>query len=127
MLFWRRRSGRIEIQTLFLTNNYMDEEKKCDCKRPWHGKGWLVKTLLVFIIVWVWVNIANGIEASHYVGETNGPATITVSGTGDIVATPNIATFDFTVTNEAASVADAQTQTTTKINAITAFLKKNNI
>ncbi len=105
----------------------MNEEKNCGCKKPWHRSRLLIKILICFLIVWVWVNIANGIEASHYIGETNGPATITVAGTGGIVATPNIATFDFTVTNEAASVADAQTQTTAKMNSITDFLKKNNI
>ncbi len=105
----------------------MNEDKKCECKKPWHRNRWIIKILGIFLIVWVWVNIVNGIEASHYIGETNGPATITVSGTGNIVATPDIATFDFTVTNTAASVADAQTQTTAKMNSITDFLKKNNI
>ena len=105
----------------------MNEEKKCDCKRPWHHHRWLVKILIVFLIIFVWVKISNDIKASHYIGETNGPATITVSGTGNIVATPDIATFDFTVANEASSVADAQTQTTNKIAAITTFLTKNNI
>ncbi len=105
----------------------MNEDKKCDCKKPWHRNRWIIKILGIFLIIWVWVNIVNTIEASHYIGETNGPATITVSGTGDVVATPNIATFDFTVTNTAAAVVDAQTQTTNKMNSIIDFLKKNNI
>ncbi len=104
----------------------MNEDKKFEYKKPWHKSHWLVKTLIVFLIIWVWVNILNTVETSHYIGETNGPATITVSGTGDVVATPDIATFDFTVTNTAAAVADAQTQTTNKMNSIIDFLKKNN-
>jgi len=105
----------------------MNEDKKCECKKPWHRNHILIKVLVCFLIVWVWVNIVNGLEASHYIGETNGPATINVSGTGNVVATPDIATFSFTVTNEAASVADAQTKTVTTMNSITDFLKKNNI
>ena len=105
----------------------MNEEKNFGYGKPWHKRSWLVKILVLFLIIWVWVNISNDMKAAHYIGETNGPATITVSGTGDIVATPNIATVSFTVTNEASAVADAQTQTTAKMNAVTDFLKKNNI
>ena len=106
----------------------MKEEKcDCECRKPWHKKHGVIILLGLALTVWVIVKIAGDVRAFHYIGETNGPATINVSGTGDIVATPNIATFDFTVTNEAASVADAQTKTTAKMNSITDFLKKNNI
>ena len=104
----------------------MNEDKKCECRKSWHHK-WPIKVLIIFLIIFVWVKILSGIEAMHYIGEPNGPATITVSGTGDIIATPNIATFDFTVTNESDSVADAQTKTTNTMNSITDFLKKNNV
>jgi uncharacterized protein YggE len=43
--------------------------------------------------------------------------TITVSGKGEIPTIPDIATFDFSVTETAKTVADAQTAATTKINA----------
>ncbi len=106
----------------------MNEEKNCDCeKKPWHHNKWLMKILIVFVIVWVWTSISNNMRAAHYIGETNGPATINVSGTGDIVATPDTATFSFMVTNEASSVGDAQTKTTSKMNAVKDFLKKSNI
>lgn len=116
------------FRTLVANNKIMNEEKKCCCdKKPWHHNKWLIKILICFVIVWIWVNISNDMKASHYIGETNGPATITVSGTGDIVATPDTATFSFTVTNTASSVADAQTQTTAQMNSVKDFLKKNNI
>ena len=106
----------------------MKEEKcDCECQKPWHKKHGVIILLGLALTVWVIVKIAGDVRAFHYIGETNGPATINVSGTGDIVATPDIATFDFTVTNEATSVADAQTKTTAKMNSITDFLKKNNI
>ncbi len=42
--------------------------------------------------------------------------TITVTGTGDAYAIPDVATFSFSVTENAKTVSDAQTQATTKIN-----------
>ena len=42
--------------------------------------------------------------------------TISVSGTGETFSIPDIATFSFSVTENAKTVADAQTQATTKIN-----------
>ncbi len=103
----------------------MNEDQKCECRKNCHRHRWPIKVLAIVLIFWVCVKIGNrNVKASHYIGETNGPATITVSGTGDIVATPDVATFDFTVTNEAASVADAQTQTTSKMNSISDFSRK---
>ncbi|MFA6554581.1 MAG: SIMPL domain-containing protein [Candidatus Paceibacterota bacterium] len=43
--------------------------------------------------------------------------TITVEGTGDAIAVPDIATFSFSVTETAKTVADAQDQATAKMNS----------
>lgn len=105
----------------------MNEEQKIDWRKNLIKRRWPFTILVILLSLWIVVKIANDIRAYHYIGETNGPAMITVSGTGDVVATPDIATLDFSVTNEAASVSDAQAQTTKTMNAITDFLKKNNV
>lgn len=105
----------------------MNEDKNFEYRKHWHKSGWAIKLLALALTLFVLVKVVSDIRAFHYIGETNGPATITVSGTGDVVATPNIATVDFSVTNQATSVATAQAQTTTAANAIIAFLEKNGV
>lgn len=64
------------------------------------------------------VFIVKEIKAIGYVGANpNQTNTITVDGTGDAFAAPDVATFTFTVTETAKTVADAQTAATTKLNA----------
>lgn len=53
--------------------------------------------------------------------------TISVSGTGEVVAVPDIATFSFSVSEESASVADAQGKSAKSINNITDYLTKNSV
>jgi uncharacterized protein YggE len=103
------------------------EEKKCECLRLWGRRSGAIRLLAIALTVLVLVKVIAIVRSYPYIGETNGPATISVSGTGDVVAIPNIATFDFSVTNEASDVASAQTKTTDAANAILAFLKKNGI
>ena len=57
------------------------------------------------------------------------PATnvISVSGKGEAVTVPDIATFSFTVSADAKAVTDAQSTVTTKMNVILQALKKQNI
>ncbi|MDE2038248.1 MAG: SIMPL domain-containing protein [Patescibacteria group bacterium] len=61
-------------------------------------------------------------KSIEYVGANpNQTDTITVSGTGDALATPDVATFSFSVTETAKTVADAQSAATAKIDkALTA-------
>lgn len=49
--------------------------------------------------------------------------TINVSGHGEAMAIPDIATFSFSVVSNKASVAEAQTDATTKANTLTDYLK----
>jgi uncharacterized protein YggE len=53
--------------------------------------------------------------------------TITVSGTGDVFAVPDTATFSFTVMNTAKDVTTAQTSVNTKGNDIIAYLKQASV
>jgi hypothetical protein len=53
--------------------------------------------------------------------------TITVSGTGDVVVKPDIATVSFGVSAENLDVAKAQTDSATKMNSIIDLLKKDGV
>lgn len=53
--------------------------------------------------------------------------TINVSGTGEVVAVPDIATFTFGVSNESLNVGDAQTKSAQAINDITNYLTTNGV
>ncbi len=73
-----------------------------------------VGLLAVFLAV---VSIKE-LKSIAYVGKSDTVVnTITVDGTGDAVAIPDIATFSFTVTETAKAVVDAQKLATDKVNA----------
>jgi uncharacterized protein len=52
-----------------------------------------------------------------------GPTTISISGTGEVMAKPDIAQFSFSVRGDGADAAAAQEKSGTIINAITEYLK----
>ena len=53
--------------------------------------------------------------------------TISVSGTGEVVAVPDIATFSFSVTEESLNITDSQNKSAKSINDITEYLTKNGV
>lgn len=53
--------------------------------------------------------------------------TISVSGSGEVVAVPDIATFSFSAVEESLNVADAQSKSAKSINDITDYLTKNGV
>jgi uncharacterized protein len=57
----------------------------------------------------------------------NIPASISVSGTGEVKVVPNIATFTYAVVEEGRDVNEAQTKMTTKANQALDFLKSQGI
>ena len=74
------------------------------------------------------VEVISGLEGLRYVGAGITPAnTISVSGHGQIFATPDIATFTYSVVADKPTVAAAQTAATTASNAITSYLKSAGI
>jgi len=82
-------------------------------ERFWKADGAL-GLLAIFLIV---VSIKE-LKAIGYVGvNPQGPNTITVSGTGDAMAAPDVATFSFTVTETKTTVSDAQKAATDKVNS----------
>jgi len=82
-------------------------------------RAWKIATILFAMLsAFVAVLIVKELKSIAYVGAdvpvTN---TIAVSGTGDAVAVPDVATFSFGVSETAKTVSDAQTAATNKINA----------
>ncbi len=73
------------------------------------------------------VQVIAEFKGLKYIGGQNMMASISVSGKGEVVAMPDIATFSFSVTEESPVVATAQADATKKMNDILAFLKKNGV
>ncbi len=81
--------------------------------------------MLGLLVAFTAVKLIGEIKGIKYIGETPDPTNvITVNGTADVLTTPDIATFSFTVSQEAPVVADAQKKSTDKMNAILAYIKK---
>lgn len=88
----------------------------------------LAVTLLALLVAFVAVKTVSDIKSIRYIGSgMSGVNAITVSGTGEVIAAPDIATFTFTVSEEAPTVPAAQKKATEKMNAILAYVKKSNI
>jgi hypothetical protein len=91
----------------------------------------LRKALLIMVCVlavFLLVEAVGSIMSWRYVGSGIAPTnTISVSGHGEVLSVPDVATFTFSVVSDKATVADAQKDATTKANAITAYVKSQNI
>lgn len=81
----------------------------------------LVLTILALFLV---VEVVKGIKEFKYIGG-GVPVTnvVTITGVGEVFAVPDIATFSFSVVEEAATVGQAQEVATEKMNSILAYLK----
>lgn len=83
-----------------------------------------ITTLAGILIALAAVFLVKEIKSIGYVGaSTDMTNTITVDGTGDATAIPDVATFSFSVNETAKTVADAQTAATAKINAALASVR----
>ena len=68
------------------------------------------------------------VKSYRYIGSyPSSPSSINVSGKGEVVGIPDIATFSFSVTEESLVVSEAQTESARKVNAILDYLKKNGV
>ncbi len=97
----------------------------------WGGKRSIKKALAAFLVilcVFFAIKTINEIKSGELIG-TDKPAVnmITVSGKGEVLAVPDIATFDFTVTENAKTVSDAQKMATDKTNKAIAYLKSQGV
>jgi uncharacterized protein YggE len=78
---------------------------------------------VVLVSVFLAVQVMAGVQGLRYIGAGIAPAnTIAVSGRGEVQETPDIATISFSVVSEKSTVAAAQSDATTKANAVTAYL-----
>lgn len=83
---------------------------------------------LVFLAIFLLGKSLNEFNKISYNGSELLPAsTITVSGDGEVVSVPDIATFSFSVTEESPVVATAQDESAKTTNAIIDFLTKNGV
>jgi len=80
-------------------------------------------TAVILLAVFLAVETLSTIEGLRYIGTgVTAANTISVSGHGEELGVPDIATFTFSVVSDKASVADAQTDATAKANAVTDYL-----
>jgi len=66
-------------------------------------------------------------EFKRYNGNPEDLSTITVSGTGEVFAVPDIATFNFSITEEGKTVPEAQKKATEKNNTVVKLLRDQGI
>ena len=80
------------------------------------------------LIAFLAIQVLAGVMGLRYIGAGIAPGnTISVSGYGEAMAVPDIATFSFSVTSEKLTVAAAQADATQKANATLAYLKSAGI
>ena len=81
-------------------------------------------TVLGALALFLLIQAVSALKQYHYIGSgVTATNTISVSGTGDVFAVPDRATFTVTVHEEAKTVADAQDSATKKASAIIEYLK----
>jgi uncharacterized protein len=100
---------------------------------PFEGQtGERLRTAVLAVVVvlglFLAVEVLAGVMNLRYIGAGVPAAnTITVSGHGEAVGVPDIATFSFSVVSQKADVASAQADATAKANATTDYLKNAGI
>lgn len=83
----------------------------------------ILTILAVVLIAFLAVKTIATLHSDDYKGGAMGMKTITVSGKGEIVAVPDIATVTFAVVEQAKTVNEAQTKATAKMDTTLAALK----
>ncbi len=81
--------------------------------------GWIVMVILAVFLAVSTIGAFRG-----WSDRDPAASTISVTGEGEVVAVPDVASFSFSVQAEAKTVAAAQESVTTKINAVLAALKE---
>lgn len=110
----------------------MNSEGNCGCKmcQKWGwcpaGKWHTVIKIILLLIVLCFIG-RMFMDGHGWRDDNKVVNTITVSGTGEVVVVPDIATVSFGVTAESLDVAKAQTDSATKINKIIDFLKTKGV
>jgi uncharacterized protein YggE len=90
--------------------------------------GKVVLTLTAAVVVFLAVKTISAIKEFGYIGaDSMNRGLITVSGESEVFATPDIASFTFTITKEDASVEKAQDDVNQRATNILNFLKKEGV
>src|SRR5581483_612444 len=85
-------------------------------------------TLVILLVVFFAVKIIADLKEMRYIGTgVAATDTISVQGEGEVIATPDVATFSFTIQDEAPSVPEAQKKVTDAMNSVLAYLKKSDV
>lgn len=92
-------------------------------EQVWKAAKWAVVLLTIFLGI---ISIKE-LRAISYVGTMPSMNIISVSGSGEAVSVPDIATFSFSVTENAKTVKEAQDKSATKINAALDAIKKGGV
>lgn len=80
-------------------------------------------TAVILLSVFLAVQVLSALQSMRFIGSgLTASNTISVSGHGEALAVPDIATFYFSVVSEKSTVAAAQADATAKANAVTAYL-----
>ncbi|MBU1165117.1 SIMPL domain-containing protein [Patescibacteria group bacterium] len=106
-----------------MSNNSSQVE---EIKKHFHSKtGMALKTLLVlFLVLYLGTLIRNEWKEFNYIGKSEEfPHIISISGEGKVVAIPDIAKTSVGIRTEKLNVANAQTENTTKMNALIKEIK----
>lgn len=83
---------------------------------------------LALLSLFLFAKAINEFKTYSVIGrDVAGNNTITVSGKGEVVGVPDIATFSYSVTEESLSITDAQEKSAKTVNAIMDYLKKNGV
>jgi len=83
---------------------------------------------LISLIVWFSVGVLNQLKEGEYIGRSiETQNTITVSGTGEIYAKPDLALVDFSVVTEDKTVSGAMSDNTEKMNSVIDYIKQQGV
>ena len=98
-------------------------QENCDC-HPSGATKLLIGLLIIMAILFLGILSWNAIKAHNYIGVSEEQKhSITVSGEGEVVGTPDIAKIQLGYTVEKKTVAEAQADNTKKMNAVIEKIK----
>ena len=88
----------------------------------------ILTVFLLALTVYTVVIIQNKIKEGRYIGqEIESKNTITVSGTGEVYAKPDLALTSFSVITEKKEIAEAMAENTTKMNTVIDSIKEQGV
>lgn len=103
-----------------------NDKNTCDCSHWVDGRFYKAGAgVLLFLAIFLIVKSVTEVKGWALIGKDVAPqTTITVSGKGDVVVKPDIATFTFSITEESLVVSTAQDKVAKKEADVLAFIEK---